>query len=463
MLPRKLNEKCAVFAVYGPEEEVARLTYYGLYALQHRGQESSGIVTSDGKRFYSHVGTGLVAHVYNESDLAVMYGHMAIGHNRYSTSGAAGGGHAQPIVMEETGISFAHNGNLPSTLALEKFLDSKGIEYEDSNDSEMMAAAISYYVSGGVSLADAVERCYPLFTGAFACVVMDHKQVVAFRDRCGIRPLAIGNLDKGWAVASETCAFDTIHAAYLREVKPGEMIIMDRHGLRSRQLAKPDHKIDVFEFVYFARPDSLLAGRRVGEVRRNLGSRLAAEHPVDADVVIPMPDSAIPAAIGYAAAAKLPFDHGLIKNRYIHRTFIRPSSNLRQHDLQMKLNPVPEALMGKKVVVVDDSIVRGSTTKKVVRMLYGAGAREVSVLISSPPVKYPDFYGIDTPKQQDLMAAVKTIPEMKSEIDCDYLGYLSYDGMVGATGLPADRLSTSCFNGVYPVDILERASEFVKV
>ena len=455
---RSLNEKCAVFAAYSPQLEVARLAYYGLYALQHRGQESSGIVTSDGKKFYDKIGQGLVANVYREEDLAYMYGHMAIGHNRYSTSGPSEN-HRQPIIQQDAGIVFAHNGNLPSTALLERFLDEHGIERSGINDSEMMSAAIGWYVANGMSLADAVEKCYPLFTGAFACVAMDHKQVVAFRDHCGIRPLSLGRLEDGWTVASETCAFDTIGAAFLREVKPGEMVVLDRFGVRSRQLAEPNHKLDMFEFVYFARPDSLLAGRRVGNVRRNLGQQLAIEHKLDADVVIPMPDSAIPAALGYAQATGTPYDYGLVKNRYIHRTFIRPSSQLRQHDLRMKLNPVPEAIMGKRVVLVDDSIVRGTTMQKVVRMLYGAGASSVSVLISSPPVKYPDFYGIDTPKQKDLIASQKSVKEIADEMEVEYLGYLSHDGMLKATGLPNDMLSTSCFTGIYPVDIRERSKE----
>jgi len=458
MLERKLNEKCAVLAIYEPGQAVARTTYFGLSALQHRGQESSGIVTTDGRQLYRHAGHGLVAQVYTDEDLETLHGSMAIGHNRYSTSGDRLK-HHQPIWNPEANIAFAHNGNLPSTRSLERFLDEHGIEHSESNDSEMMAAAIGYYVANGLSLANAVEQCYKYFTGAFACVAMSRSEIVAFRDSCGVRPLSIGKSEFGWVVASETCAFDTLGAAFQRDVRPGEMIIIDRHGLRARQLAEPELHLDVFEFVYFARPDSLLAGRRVGEVRRSLGIRLAVEHALDADVVIPMPDSAIPAAIGYAQAAGIPFDHGLIKNRYIHRTFIRPSDSLRQQDLQLKLNPVPEALMGKRVIVIDDSLVRGTTTKKVVRMLYGAGAREVSVLIGSPPVKYPDFYGIDTPRQGELIAATKSLAEIKQTIGCDYLGYLSYDGMIDSVEIPGHQLSTSCFSGIYPITIGERAEE----
>ncbi len=454
----ELNEKCAVFAIYDPGMDVARSTYYGLYALQHRGQESSGIVTTDGKRFYHHHGQGLVAHVYQEENLAKLPGIMALGHNRYSTSGGIAGAHLQPV-YHHTGLSFAHNGNLPSTAKLTEFLEQRSYAHDGMNDSEMMACAISHYLAQGDDLAGAVERCYGLFTGAFSCVAMTKDQIVAFRDRCGIRPLSIAKIESGWVVASETCAFDTIGAALLRDIRPGEMAVISPEGLRFKQLAQADPKLDVFEFVYFARPDSMIAGQRVGIVRRAFGYQMAKEHPLDADVVIPMPDSAIPAALGYAQETGIPYDYGLIKNRYIHRTFIRPSERLRQHDLQMKLNPVPEVLMGKRVVLVDDSIVRGTTLRKVVKMLHGAGAKTVSVVISSPPVMYPDFYGIDTPKQDSLVAANKSVEDIREELGCDYLGYLSLEGMLEATGLPPAELSTSCFTGEYPIDILERAQE----
>ncbi len=463
MIHRELHEKCAVFAIFEPDQQVAHKVYYGLYALQHRGQESSGIVTGDGKQFYRHREQGLVAQVYDDKDLEVLHGGMAIGHNRYSTSGGTSANHGQPVLHPEAGVAFAHNGNLPSTQALEDFLDKHGIEHSESNDSEMMAASLNYYVGNGMDLANAVERCYKYFTGAFSCVAMSHDQIVAFRDPCGIRPLSVGKTEFGWVVASETCAFDTIGAGLLRDINAGEMIILDKHGLRSRQLVEPNPKLDIFEFIYFARPDSLLMGQRVGEVRRALGAQLAKEHPLEADVVIPMPDSAIPAALGYAQASGIPFDHALIKNRYIHRTFIQPNDQVRNQDLQLKLNPVPEALMGKRVVVVDDSIVRGTTTRKMIKMLYGAGAKTVSVLISSPPVKYPDFYGIDTPRQADLIAAQMSVPEIQADIGCEYLGYLSFEGMLKATNINPNHLSTSCFSGIYPINIRERAKEITHI
>ncbi len=455
-----LKEKCGVFGVYGPAElEASRLAYYGLWALQHRGQESSGIAASDGKRIVDHVKSGLVAQAYQEEDLERLTGHIAIGHNRYSTSGGSRDQHGQPIINKSRTMAFAHNGNLPSTTALEAFLTKHGIEHDELNDSAMMAASINYYLEHGRNLADAVQAAYPLFTGAFSCVAMTNDALVAFRDAYGIRPLALGRLEEGFVVSSETCALDAVGAAYLREIQPGEMVIVDNNGLSDRQLAEGQQRLDIFEFVYFARPDSLLLGRRVNDVRMQMGRELAKENPIKADVVIPVPDSSIPMALGYAQALGLPFEHALIKNRYIHRTFIRPTQALRERDIRMKLNPLPESIMGKSVVVIDDSIVRGTTTRQIVSMLYGAGAVEVHLLSCSPPIKYPDFYGIDTPRQNELIAATMTIPEIRDHLGATSLGFLSYDGMIRATGRRAEVFSTACFNGVYPVDILERAGE----
>jgi amidophosphoribosyltransferase len=456
----ELHEKCGVFGVWSKNPGAARLVYPGLWALQHRGQESSGIASSDGYKFYSHVGQGLVAQVYGEEYLERLVGNIAIGHNRYSTSKKSENQHFQPIIPGRKSLAFAHNGNLPSTKALEAFLTSKGMPIHDRNDSEMMADAIDYYYARGASLADAVEQAYPLFTGAFSCVVMDKDTLVAFRDSAGLRPLSIGVLVDGFAVSSETCAFETIGAAYLQEIKPGEMVEISAQGIRFHEIVAGTQKLDIFEFIYFARPDSRLLNRSVNEVRRNLGMELARESHVEADVIIPVPDSAIPAAIGYAAQSGVPFDHGLIKNRYIHRTFIRPAQSSRESDVSLKLNPMPEVLMGKRVVVIDDSIVRGTTTRKLVDMLQRAGTKEVHLRISSPPVKFPDFYGIDTPNQQDLIAATKSVEEIREYVGADSLAYLSYDGMIKATGLPEDVFSTSCFTGVYPIDLGERVNEF---
>lgn len=402
---------------------------------------------------YQHVRPGLVAHAYDEAALDTLVGSIAIGHNRYSTSGGSFAHHGQPIMLDN--LALAHNGNLHLTAKLAAFLTAHDVPIEGLNDSALMAAAVSYHMTQGLSLAEAVTQAYPLFTGAFSVVAMDKTQIVAFRDHCGIRPLSIGRLADGVVVSSETCALDMIGAAFWRDVKPGEMVVIDSGGVRSKQLAKPNPKLDIFEFIYFARPDSMLLGRSVNQVRRAMGMQLAREYPLMADVVIPVPDSAIPAAIGYAHELGIPFDHGLIKNRYIHRTFIQPAQSLRDRSVEMKLNPLPEALIGRDVIVIDDSIVRGTTTKRIVRMLYGAGASKVHVLISSPPVKFPDFYGIDTPRPQDLLAARMNMAQMQEYIGADSLGFLSHEGMISATGLPESLFSTSCFTGVYPIPITE--------
>jgi amidophosphoribosyltransferase len=460
---RELTEKCGVFGAVTGSRYAERLTYYGLFALQHRGQESSGIASMVEGDFNHHAGEGLVAHVYHQAALDGLKSHMAIGHNRYATSGETGDAHLQPIVDREAGFAFAHNGNLPSTATLEAFLTAHGLAHEGLNDSHMMAAAIGYYVRRGQSLVEAIEAAWPLFTGAFSCVAMDAEGVVGFRDECGIRPLSIGRLDDGYAIASETCAFDTVGAAFLRDVKPGEIVSITAKGVKHRQIAPSRTALDIFEYVYFARPDSLVMGRKVNEVRRAMGRNLAREYPIKADVVIPVPDSAIPAALGYAQASGIRFDQGFIKNRYIHRTFIRPTQEMRERDVKTKLNPVPEALMGKDVIVIDDSIVRGTTTAQIVDMLHGAGVQSVHVLVSSPPVKYPDFYGINTPRQEDLIAARMSVDEIRRHIGATTLGYLSLEGTVRATGWPKSKLNTSCFDGVYPIGIGERARDVLQV
>lgn len=452
----ELTEKCGVFGVFTAKKYAARAAYYGLFALQHRGQESSGIAAVVDETIQMHGGEGLVAHVYSQKDLDGLKSNMAIGHNRYSTSGGKGGSHVQPIIDVEAGFALAHNGNLPTVEALRRFLDGRGVATVDMNDSQMMAAAVGAYMREGRSLEAAIEAAWPLFTGAFACVAMDKDMVVAFRDECGIRPLSLGSLEDGFAVASETCAFDTIGAAFLRDVKPGEMVTISANGVKQRQIARARTALDVFEYVYFARPDSMVMGRKVNEVRREFGRQLAREYPLAADVVVAVPDSAIPAALGYAEESGIRFDHGFIKNRYIHRTFIRPTQEMRERDVRVKLNPVPEAIMGKDVIVIDDSIVRGTTTGQIVDMMYGAGARNVHVLVSSPPVKFPDFYGINTPHPDELIGARMSVEEICRHIGAKSLGYLSLEGIVKATGWPASKLNTSCFTGIYPLDIGER-------
>jgi amidophosphoribosyltransferase len=429
--------------------------------LQHRGQESSGIVSSDGNNLYRHAAQGLVATVYREEDLEQLPGHLAIGHNRYSTSGGNDDCFNQPYIDHKHNIALAHNGNLPDTTKLESFLKERDITLRDLNDTSMMVAAISAYMDDGKSFTESIKAAWPLFTGAFSIVAMDTKTLVGFRDECGIRPLSIGKIDAGYAIASETCAFDTVGAKFVRDVEPGEMVVITEDGFEAEQIVKSNLKLDIFEMGYFARPDSLLLGKRVDVVRQDFGRQMAKEYPVDADVIVPVPDSGIPAALGYSQASGVPFEMALIKNRYIHRTFIRPTAQLRERDLKMKLNPVIDLLEGKRVVLVDDSIVRGSTMRHLVSMIFEAGAKEVHLLITSPPVRHPDFYGINTPKQTELLAAHMTVQEMCDYVEATSLHFLSFDGMIAATGMPANSFNNSCFNGDYPIPIGERAKEIV--
>ncbi len=458
----KIKEKCGIFGVFGAGFEAARLVHPGLWALQHRGQESSGIASSDGKKIYLHKGLGLVSHVFEEKDLKKLKGFLAIGHNRYSTSGGSIKSHAQPILEKINGskfIALAHNGNLPSVKKLEEFLKAKKVSTAGLNDSEMIAKAIAVYMKEGLSLEEAIKKAYPLFTGVFCLLIIDEKKLVAVRDGFGIRPLCLGKLNGGFIVASETCALDIVGAKFLREVKPGEVVVIDDSGLKNIQIEKGNQKLDVFEYVYFARPDSIILGKSVDEVRQNLGKELAKEVNIKADIVIPIPDSAIPAAIGYSRQSGIPFEMGLIKNRYIHRTFISPEQHTRHKIVQLKLNPMRHVLAGKKVIVIDDSIVRGTTSKQMMKMIKDAGAKEIHLLVSSPPIKFPDFYGIDTPRQKELIAAVKNIKQIEKELGVDSLHYLSYGGLIRAIGLPEDLLCTALFNGNYPIDIGERKKE----
>ncbi|MBI2430997.1 MAG: amidophosphoribosyltransferase [Candidatus Levybacteria bacterium] len=453
----EIKEKCAVFGVYGKGLDAARLTYFGLYALQHRGQESSGISTSNGETIRTHKATGLVAQVYTEDDLHKLVGHITIGHNRYSTSGGSLFQHTQPVTDNDNILVTAHNGNLPRLEKLKAFLSKKSINMEGFNDTEHIHAVVKWHLQNGETLETAITKTFPLMTGAFCLLFMTKDKIAAVRDAYGIRPLSIGMLNGGYIFSSETCALDTVSAKYLRDVAPSELVVISEKGLESHILYTPNQKLDIFEFVYFSRPDSMLLGKRVHKVRENLGKMLAKEYPLKADVIIPVPDSSIPAATGYANALGIPLEFGLVKNRYIGRTFIMPDQKLRDRGVQMKLNPIKELIIGKKVVLVDDSIVRGTTSKKIVTMVRNAGAKEVHLLISSPPVKYPDFYGINTPFQKDLIAANMTVSEIEKFVGADSLYYLSYEGLLKATELPESTFCTSCFTGNYPIDIGENA------
>ena len=488
---RQIGEKCAVFGVYGRGLDVARLSFFGLFALQHRGQESAGIATGNGEIIQVHKGMGLVSQVFTEELIESLKGHVSVAHNRYSTTGSSKVKNAQPMLAagstvlqkvdygdmspslldsvsltsgaDDGAIALVHNGNLPSTSVLQEFLKKKNVECTEFNDSRMIVEAIAAVMREGKELEDAVAEVYPLMTGAFSILIMSKDKLIAIRDVCGIRPLSIANLNGGYIIASETCAYPPIGALYLRDVAPGEMVVIDESGVRGRQLAAPNPKLDIFEFVYFARPDSELLGKSVYEVRRNFGAELAKEYAPAADVVIPVPETGIPAAIAYSRATGIPLELGLTKNRYIHRTFIQPEQHIRDQGVKAKLTPIIECIKGKRVIVIDDSIVRGTTSRQIVQMLFEAGASEVHFLVSSPPVKFPDFYGIDTPKQENLIAATKSLEEMQAYLKATSLRFLSYEGMIRATGIPEDQFCTSCFTGVYPIDIKERGREVKNV
>lgn len=449
----ELNEKCGIFGIYGNQKDVSRLVYYGLWALQHRGQENSGIASATNKKIYCHKGRGLVAHVYSENDLSKLKGNIAIGHNRYSTSGKESTDHSQPVFMNENTLALAHNGNLPQTTKLKYFLNKQGINTKNLNDSELMYKAIRYWLIKNHTLKEAIIKSAPLFTGAYSLLIMTKNQLAVLRDPFGIRPLCIGKLNGSYIFASETCALDTIGATYIRDVKPGELIIVDKNGLHSDIFSEGNLKLDIFELIYFARPDSILLGKSVYNVRKSLGVQLAKEVNVKADMIIPVPDSSVPSSIGFSKQSKIPIEYALVKNRYIHRTFIKPAQSQRATGVKMKLNLIKDMVNNKEVAVVDDSIVRGTTSKYLVQLFKHAGAKKVHMLIPAPPVKFPDFYGIDTPKQKELIASNKNVTQIKDYIQADSLHFLSYEGMLKAIGVSEDNLCTSCFTGNYPIEI----------
>lgn len=451
---------CAVFGAFNVKE-AARITYFGLYSLQHRGQESSGIVSSDGSSLRVHKGSGLVARVFNEKDFEYLKGNLAIGHNRYGTSGGGSFLHSQPVHRKNSHLALAHNGNFPTLKKIKSFLKDKGLATKKLNDSELVYELINFYLHKDLTLEESIKTSLPLLNGAFCLLILTPDKLAAFRDPCGIRPLCIGRANGGYVFSSETCALNTVNAKFIRYVKPGELVVASSKGLKSYQLFPPNLKLDIFEFVYFARPDSILLGKSVNEIRRNLGRQLAKEVKIKADIVIPVPDSAIPAAFGFSEQSGIKLEFGLIKNRYVHRTFIQPTQKLREREVEMKLNPLRHVLEGKEVIVIDDSIVRGTTSKRIVSILRRAGAKAVHLLISSPPVKYPDFYGINTPNQKDLIANNLTLEQITKFIGADSLHYLSYKGLIDATGLPEKLFCTSCFTGNYPIDIGEKKNGII--
>ena len=455
----ELKEKCGIVGIYGKGLPVSKLAFFSLFALQHRGQEASGVTTSDGKKLYTHKGAGLVAQVYKEKDIENLKGYIGIGHNRYSTSGGGALDHAQPIVNIDNSLALAHNGNLPSVKMLEKFLASQKALSKNRSDSELITDSISFFIKKGNSLEKSVKKVFPLITGSFSLVMMDKDTLIAVRDAYGMRPLALGRINKGYIIASETCALKTIGATFTREVKPGEMIIINRDKIKSVQLAKSNPKHDIFEYVYFARPDSTLNGKLIYEVRKNFGKVLAQEFKIKVDAIVPVPDTATPVALGYSEVSGIPIEMALVKNRYVHRTFIEPDKKSRRHSVALKLIPLPTVLKGKKIAVIDDSIVRGNTCKRLVETFFKSGAKEVHLLISSPPIRFPDFYGMDTPNQNELIASHKNVEEIRKFLGATSLNYLSLDGLLKSIGLPKEHLSTSCFTGIYPIDLKERKDE----
>jgi amidophosphoribosyltransferase len=455
---RTAQDECGVFGVWAPGEDVAKLTFYGLYALQHRGQESAGIATSDGERIFVYKDMGLVSQVFTESDLATLTGNLAIGHCRYSTTGSSTWNNAQPTLRATNHgtLALAHNGNLTNTgdLAeqLSKLIAGKNEDgLSATTDTEIMTALIA--AQDGKSFEHSAIEVLPKLKGAFSLVFMDEHTLYAARDSHGVRPLVIGKLDKGWVIASETAALDIVGASFVREVEPGEFIAIDAEGLRSKKWAAADPKGCIFEYVYLARPDTTIAGQNVHATRVAVGAQLAIEHPVDADLVIPVPESGTPAAVGYAKQSGIAYGAGLVKNSYVGRTFIQPSQTIRQLGIRLKLNPLREIIEGKRIVVVDDSIVRGNTQRALVRMLREAGALEIHVRISSPPVKWPCYYGIDFASRAELIAAGLEVEEIKRSIGADSLGYVSMEGLVKATTIAQDKFCTACFTGNYPIQI----------
>jgi amidophosphoribosyltransferase len=453
------REECGVFGVWAHGEEVAKLTFYGLYALQHRGQEAAGISVSDGRQIVVFKDLGLVSQVFDEQTLSSLRGHIAVGHCRYSTTGSTTWENAQPTFRHTAvggGLSLGHNGNLVNTAELLERARAAGIRTNNgaTTDSDLLCGLLAAQAADrGIEQA-ALELLADV-RGAFCLVFADETTLYAARDPHGVRPLVLGRLARGWVVASETAALDIVGASFVREVEPGELLAIDDDGLRSSRFANPEPKGCLFEYVYLARPDTTIGGRSVHATRVEIGRRLAEESPAEADLVIPVPESGTPAAIGYAQGSEIPYGSGLVKNAYVGRTFIQPSQTIRQLGIRLKLNPLKDVIRGKRLVVVDDSIVRGNTQRALVRMLRESGAVEVHVRIASPPVRWPCFYGIDFASRAELVANGLDLDGIRRSIGADSLGYVSLEGLVAASEQPRTRLCTACFDGSYPIPIPE--------
>jgi len=451
------QDACGVFGVWAPGEEVSKLTYFGLYALQHRGQEAAGMAVSDGSGVVVFKELGLVAQVFDETTLASLRGHVAVGHTRYSTTGGSTWENAQPTLRSTSvgaTVALAHNGNLVNTADLARRVAALGIAPTGPGATSDTALVTSLLAARPDLPLEAVAlQVLPELRGAFSLVFMDEHTLYAARDPQGVRPLVLGRLERGWVVASETAALDIVGASVVREVEPGELLAIDEHGLRSERFAPPAPKGCLFEYVYLARPDTTIAGRGVHATRVQIGRTLAREHPVEADLVIPVPESGTPAAVGYAEASGIPYGHGLVKNSYVGRTFIQPSQSIRQLGIRLKLNPLRDVIRGKRLVVVDDSIVRGNTQRALIRMLRESGALEVHVRISAPPVAWPCFYGIDFASRAELIANGLDTEGIRASIGADSLGFVSLDGLVAASEQPRSRLCRACFDGEYPIPL----------
>jgi amidophosphoribosyltransferase len=448
-----LQESCGVFGVYAPGEDVARLTFFALFALQHRGQESAGIATSNGKRLQVCAELGLVSQVFTEDSLSQLSGDFAIGHNRYSTRGSNRMTNVQPLVVGKGAntIAVAHNGNIVNAEHLYQELCEQGYNFRGSTDTEVLANLI--LSSPAKDWVDKIRYAMHRLQGAYSLTLLTNRSLYAVRDPLGVRPLCLGTINGGWVIASESCALDHIGAKFLREVEPGEIIAINDSGLKSYREESERKALCVFEYIYFARPDSVIDGRLLYPARQAMGEVLAEEHPVEADLVMGVPDSATAAAIGYSRASGIPLCEGLLKNRYVGRTFIEPDQRIRDLGVQLKFNPLPQMLDGKRLVVVDDSIVRGTTTPKVVKLLKRAGAKEVHMRICAPPIRYPCFFGVDMASRWELIAARKTVEEVRDFIGADSLGYLSIDGLIKAIGLPKEMFCLACFTGDYPIPV----------
>ena len=460
LLPERPRDECGVFAVYG-HEEAAKMAYFGLYALQHRGQESAGIVSSDGVHMFEHKSMGLVPEVFSEETLNDLQGHIALGHVRYSTTGSSHIANAQPFRVQYSGRSFAvaHNGNIVNALQIRSELENSGSIFQTTMDSEIVLHLIAK--SFKLGLEQAMVQTMTRIRGAYSMVVMTEDGIIAAKDPNGFRPLCIGRLNSGYVVASETCALDLVEAEYLREIDPGEIVVINGQGLKSIPSGIESRKSQcIFELIYFARPDSNMFSQNVYLFRKRQGELLAKEFPIEADLVMPFPDSGNYAAIGYAQASGIPFEMGVIRNHYVGRTFIQPSQSMRDFGVKVKLNPVKEVLKGQRVIIIEDSIIRGTTAKTRVHTLREIGAKEIHMLVSCPPHRFPCYYGIDFSTRGELIAAQKSVQEICDFVGLDSLGYLNIDYLEQASHIPKEDLCFACFNGKYPVPIDEKVSKY---